>query len=190
MAERDDLEVLSRQWRDITEPVELSVPAALRRRRRQGLTFAAEAVMGAIGVATAIYFWTAHDGIVHRVAMIILLVAMAIGAAYGRTRMTLVRWGDWTPAGVLAFRLRECEVALLTARWTLVTSGVLVAFAAFVWVAATLEWDALPPGFPGLYAAVVAAVVVPLTIWALWRLQVKRAEHARLLALLTELDEA
>src|SRR5690606_3462503 len=46
---------------------------------------------------------------------------------------------DWTPASVVAFRLRECETALAHAKLQLGGCAVLVAFAAFVWLAGALE---------------------------------------------------
>lgn len=191
MAERDDIEALARAWRDITDEVELSVGDALRRQRRQRLVLLLEVVFGAFAFATAVYFLLAEDLIVFRVAALLIIAAGVTGGLVARrTRVALLKWADWTPEGVLAFRLRDCEVALLTAWHALLACAVLVVFAGFVWLAAALEWDALPPGFPALYASVVAVCVTVVSGWALWRLRVKRAERGRLRALMAEFEQS
>lgn len=191
MTERDEIEALARAWRDITDEVELSVDEALRRQRRQRLALLLEAAFGAFGFATAVYFLLAADLIVFRVAAFVLIAAGVTGGLIvKRTRVALLKWADWTPEGVLAFRLRDCEAALLTARSALLACAALVAFAGFVWLAAALEWDALPPGFPALYASVVAVCVTAVSAWALWRLRVKRAERDRLRALVAEYEQS
>lgn len=190
MTERDDIEALSRDWRTIPDDTALSVQAVLRRRRLHGAVMLFEALGAALALASALFFWLARDGLVFDVAAVVmLLVALGGGAAAKRARVDLLRWEDWTPEGVLAFRLRDCQGALITARHTLVACAALVAFAAFVWLAAELGWDELPPYFPQLYASIVAAVVVPLSLWAVLRLRAKRAEHARLVALLAEFEQ-
>lgn len=190
MAERDGIEALARAWRGISDEVELSVDEALRRQRRQRLVLLLEVVFGAFGFATAVYFLLADDLLVFRVAALVLIAAgVTGGVVVRRTRVALLKWADWTPEGVLAFRLRDCEAALLTARHALLACAVLVVFAGFVWLAAALEWDALPPGFPVLYASVVAVCVAVVSAWALWRLRVKGAERDRLLALMAEFEQ-
>jgi hypothetical protein len=191
MTDPDDIEALSRTWREIADEAEFSVPATLRRRRRHNALLLLEAIGSGVALATAAFFWLAGDGIVFRVAGSVLVAAVLVGVVFTkRTRMGLGRWADWTPEGVLAFRLRECEVAMLNARYALVSSAVLLGFASFVWLAAELEWDVLPPGFHYLYAAVVAGTVTPIAIWATWRTHAKRGEHSRLRALLEELRDS
>ena len=188
MSERDELAALSATWLGITDRSELSLSAALARRRRQRALFVAELLGAAIMLALSAAFWLAGSGPVYRVAAV-LFVATAVLTAIvaAKPRATLGRWADWTPAGVLAFRLRECELAIAYARWQLVSCAALVAFAAFVWLAAVLEWDALPPGFHYLYAATVVIVVLPAGVWAARRIAAKRTEQARLRHLLSAL---
>lgn len=191
MSERDELLDLSETWLGIASRSDLRPSAALARRRRQRALFVGELLGAAIMLALAVGFWLAGDGPVHRVAAALFVATAVLTAAVaGRTRAALGRWADWTPAGVLAFRLRECELAIVYARWQLGACALLAAFAAFVWLAAALRWDVLRPGFHYIYAACVAVVVLAVCAWAARRIPAKRAERARLRKLLEELTEA
>ena len=187
MTDPDDIGALSRAWRNITDEAELCVSAALRRQRVQALLLFLELAACGVALAAALCFWLAGAGVVYRVAgSLLVAAAVASGLLALRTRAGLGRWVDWTPEGVLAFRLRACQVALMNAKYALGSSAVLLLFAAFVWLAAELEWDVLPPGFHHLYAAVVATTVLAVAVWATWRIPAKRRERARLIALLEE----
>lgn len=191
MTEDAEIETLARAWRGITDHVELSVAKALRRRRLQALTLLAEIALGAIVLAAAVHFWRVDDGIVYRVsALVLVATVVAHGFVARRMRSPLLNWADWTPEGVIAFRMRDCEAALVSARYATVGSVILLVFAAFVWLAVELGWDTLPPRFHVLYASVVACAVVVTTGWALWRRATKRAELERLRAILAELRDA
>jgi hypothetical protein len=187
MHDDDELRRLSDAWRTIPEEAAFDVTPALRRRRRQHLTLALEIFACAVALASAYYVWSAGAGLVHRSAAVLLVAAAVIGSiAAVKTRASLSLWADWTPEGVLAFHLRECESALQSARYGLLACGMLIAFAAFVWLAAEFEWDVLPPDFPRFYATVVTVAVFMVGSWSIWRIRTKRHERARLLALLDE----
>lgn len=191
MSEHDLPEPLARAWRSLSDPAAVAVPAALRRRGRQRAVLALEMLGCGLVLAAALYFWLAGDGLVFRVSASVLALIAVSGIVLAlRTRAGLGRWSDWTPEGVLAFRLRECEVALFNARYGFVALAGLVAFAVFVWLAAELGWDALPPRFHYLYAGCVAVTVLLTATWALWRLRSKQRERLRLRALIEELRDA
>ncbi len=191
MRDDNEIDVLSGAWRTISDETALSVPDTLRRRHRQRITLLLELLACGLALASALYFWLADDGWVHRAAAALFVaVAVVCGIVAVRTRGRLGAWADWTPDGVLAFRLRECEVALFSARSGLASCAVLIGFAAFVWLAAEFGWDVLPPGFPQFYAAVVSIVVLLGGSWSVWRIRTKRRQHARLRALLDELRES
>jgi uncharacterized membrane protein YccC len=190
MSDDHEIEALSGAWRTISDDTSFSVPTALRRRRRQRFTFMLELLGCVVALASAIYFWLTDGGLVHYAAAALLTaVAVVCGVVSVKTRMRLGGWADWTPPGVLAFRLRECEVALSGARHGLVACGILAAFAGFVWLAAALEWDVLPPDFPRFYATVVGITVLLAGSWSLWRIRTKRRERTRLRTLLDELRD-
>jgi hypothetical protein len=166
------------------------VVAALHRRRRQQLAFGVELLACGIALASALYFWLADDGLVHRTSAVLFVgVAVACGFIAVRTPPRLGAWADWTPEGVLADSLRECEVALLGAKTGLVSCAVLMGFAAFVWLASASGWDVLPPGFPQFYATIIGVVVLMGGSWSIWRIRTKGPELARLQALLDEMRE-
>lgn len=191
MSEHEELRSLSETWARIDDPSLLSVPAARARRRRQRAAFVGELLGAALMLALAAAFWLVDNGVVYRVAgALFVLTAFVTGVLAVRSRAGLGRWADWTPQGVLTFRLRECETALTFAKWQLGGCVVLLAFAVFVWLAAALDWDVLPPRFRYVYAAAVAVSVLAVCAWALRRIPAKRAERARLKQLLRELTEA
>lgn len=190
MNERDELDALAGAWSSIEDEAALSVPVALRRRRRQRAVLVLEMLGCGLFLAFALYFWLAGDGLVFNMAAgLFLAVAVLSGVIATKTRAGLGRWADWTTEGVLAFRLRECEVALLNAKYALGGAAVPSAFAVFVWLAAELGWDALPPGFHYIYAATVAVSVLVVGVWGVWRIRTKRREHERLRALLEALRD-
>lgn len=191
MHEDDEITALAGTWKAIGDETAFTVEAALRRRRRQQIAFVCELLACGLALASALYFWFAGDGLVHRAtAALFVGVAVVCTAIAIRTRVRLTVWSHWTPEGVLEFRLRECEVALLGAWSGLVACAVLIGFAAFVWLAATFEWDALPQGFPQLYGTLVGVVVLGGGSWSAWRIRTKRPERARLLALLEEMRDS
>ena len=148
MSERDELSALAETWLGIADMSQLSLAAARMRRRRQRMLFVGE-LFGALSMlAFAAWFWLAGDGPVFRTAAALFVAAAVLTVVFAaRARTGLGRWADWTPQGVLAFRLRECELAIAYAKWQLGGCALLIAFAAFVWLAAVREWDVLPPGF-------------------------------------------
>ncbi len=189
MRDDEDIEVLAGAWQTISEDTGFSVPAALRRRRRQQIVYVVELLACAVALACAIFFWLADGGLVYRVAALLYLaIAVVCGIASVNARKRLTAWTDWTPQGLLAFRLRECEVASFSAKSGFVACAILIGFAAFVWLASAFGWDVLPAGFPLFYATVVGVVVLVAGSLSAWRLRTKRRERLRLRALLEELS--
>lgn len=185
-----DLDQLCREWRRLATGT-IDIPAALRRRGLQRALLGVETLGSGAMFAGALCFWLAGDGVVFRAAAAmfaasgILVLALAL-----RSRSMLVQWSDWTPEGVLAFRIRECEVALLNARYGFVAIAGLMGFAALVWLAAELAWDSLPRNFHHLYAACVAASALLTASWSTWRIRTKRRERTQLWQLLEEFRNA
>lgn len=190
MSERDELKTFADAWRGLDGDSGLTVQAALRRQARHNTVLLLDVLGVGLLLAFALFFWLLGGGLVLRAASAVFAgTAVLSGMLIARKRAKLGGWADWTPQGVLAFRIRECELALLNARWQLVGCAVVVVFAAFVWLAAELAWDALPPGFHYFYAAVVAVTATVVSAWALRRIRSKRAERERLRALLDELRD-
>jgi hypothetical protein len=185
------MDVLSRQWRGLAANHAVSATTALRRRHRQRAVLLLEVLGSGAMYAFALCFWLAGSGVVLRAAAAMFVAAGTLTLVVAlRTRTLLGRWSDWTPEGVLAFRLRECEVALLNARYGFVALAGLIVFASFVWMAAELAWDSLPLGFHHLYASCVAISAVLTALWSTWRIRVKRRERQRLWVLMQEFRNA
>lgn len=185
------LDAMARQWRDLAGPDPVSASSALRRRRRQRAVLWLEVLGSGAMLAIALSFWLGGSGVVFQAAAAMFAATGALTLIIAlKTRATLGRWADWTPEGILAFRLRECEVALLNARYGFVAIGGLIAFATFVWLAAELAWDSLPRGFHHLYAACVAISAALTAAWSSWRIHAKQRERTRLVALMAQFRDA
>jgi hypothetical protein len=184
MRDDADLARLSGAWQAIAERPDIDVSKVMRRRRRQRVAFAAELAGGAIAFGATAFFWFGAKGPMLKVTALVMFITglLAVGVAL-RQRATLALWADWTPRGVLAFRLRECDVALATARFGILSIGALLLFAAFFSGGAVLWQDTQVLAFHKLYAAYVIASCVAGGSWCVWRLRTIRTERARVLAI-------
>jgi hypothetical protein len=187
---RDDAElaILSGAWQAISDQPEVDVAEALRRQRRQRGAFALELAASAAAIVAAVFFWLAAEGPVFRVTAAAMLVTGSIGGGVAiRQRVTLSRWVDWTPHGVLAFRLRECDVALAAGWFGVVSVVVLLGFAVFLSSAALLLQDRQISGVNRLYTASVVASCAVVGLWSRRVIRSRRKERARLRALTGQL---
>ncbi|MDY6984168.1 MAG: hypothetical protein SV422_13875, partial [Pseudomonadota bacterium] len=75
-------------------------------------------------------------------------------------------WHDWSPEGVVRYRIRLCESTLRFARWCRFSSAILCVFTAYLWVNAAIDPGSMPASFPALYTSVSLLTIIALEWWA------------------------
>lgn len=189
MIEQEEIDALAHTWQSVSDAPPLSVPSALRRRTRQRAVLGLEMLAAALALVSGPFLWSRGDGLVLRVSAVVLVAIGIVSCVVAlRSRATLGSWGDWTSSGILRFRLRECEAALRSARYGLISVGVLLLFAGFVAAASVFEWDLVPHAFARFYATIVIGGGLPGIVWSVVRIRTKRRELARLHSTLEELE--
>lgn len=179
MTDPDILE-LSHQWQRDNVALEVSLRKARWQYWQNRLAFGGELLLTALALWGAWFFWNL-DGAVFTVSAGVLLLAAVAGLRFSiRERMPLWHWHDWSPEGVLAYRIQRCESTLRVARSCKYSAAVLVAFLTYIWINA----DTLPEFFPRFYTGVVLVSVTLMLAWAHGQKRERTRELAQLRAML------
>lgn len=190
MGDDAELSTIAGAWHTIAGDPTVDVAEALRRRRRQRGALALELAASAVAIVAAVFFWLEAEGPLLRVTAAVMLATGFVGGGVAlRQRVELSSWGDWTPRGVLAFRLQECDVALATGWFGVVSVVVLLVFCALLTGAALLLRDSQILGVYRLYIACVVASGAVVGAWSARVIWTRRRERARLRALADQLGE-
>lgn len=183
-----DLAKLAEQWQRDTTALDVSRRKALRQYHANRLLLITEflAALGYLWVAW--YFWQ-REGSVFTVSALVLLVTTAISVGVSSwERVPLSHWHDWSPEGVLRYRIRRCESSLRFAGWCHFSSAILIAFTIYLWVNAFVAPGSTPEFFPALYTVVTLITVAGLEWWAFRQRRLRMPELQELKALLRSFD--
>jgi hypothetical protein len=190
MNDLDFFDALAKEWQRDTAALEVSRRKAQRRYWMNRLAFAGEFLLGLFGAWTAWFFWQ-QDATVYTVSALVMFVSIVLSVWIGiRERIPLWHWHDWSPEGVLRYRVQLCESSLRLAAWCRFSSCVLLLFVVYIWVAALADPEAMPASFPAFYTFVILGTVTMLEWWARRQRSLRTRELRDLHDLLQSFDSA
>jgi hypothetical protein len=188
MNDLDFFDALAKEWQRDTAALEVSRRKARHRYWMNRLAFAGELLFTLFAAWTVWFFWQL-DSLVYTVSALAMSVSIVLSVWVSiRERIPLWHWHDWSPEGVLRYRMRLCESALRLAAWCRFSGVVLLLFVAYIWITAFFDPDSVPAFFPAFYTLVILVTVAMLEWWA-WRQRTLRTgELQELAALLQSFD--
>lgn len=185
-----DLDRLAREWQRDTDALEVSRRKARRQYWRNRVLLTLEFLLTAVSAFVAWIFWQ-QAAMVYTVSALVILGAIAMSTWLSlRERVPLWHWHDWSPEGVLRYRIRLCESTLRFTRWCRLSSVILFVFTAYLWVSAVIEPGSIPASFPALYTVVVLLTIVAVEWWAARQRRLRSRELCELQEWLRSFDGA
>jgi hypothetical protein len=184
MNDRDFFEALGKQWQEDTGTLDVSRRKAVRQQWRNRIALGLEIAIVLFAFWAVWFFWQ-YDATVYRVSALVLTG----GALFSlwvtlKERIPLWHWHDWSPEGVLAYRVKLCESALRVVYYIRIGTVILTLFLVYIWVNALLDPASVPRFFPLFYTVLVMSAVLGQLWWAQREQRRKTAELRKLRTLL------
>jgi hypothetical protein len=190
MNEPDFLEALSKEWQRDTQALDVMRCNVKRQRWFNRLFFSSELMWGCIGVGWAWYFWQ-KEATVFKVSAVVLLVCSLFGLWISvRNRLPMWHVHDWSPEGLLAYRVRMCEYKLRGVHYCIYGAAALLLFLTYIWVNEYIEPESTPSHFPLIYTVIVLWCVFWALFWARLLRRGQTEELAKLRALLHSFNDS
>ncbi len=168
-----DFAALSKSWQQqpvaaATAPTAADLTKARQRQRQQWLLLAGEWLGAAAMAGTALWLVTSMQDWLSYIAAVFLLIGVLMSLYVSwHVHRPLLAYDNWSSKGVLAFRLRSCELSLWYYRYNQLACGLLILFAL------TLSglWLWQPAQVPVLLVQVYVCIVLPLCSYGIYLLQ-------------------
>jgi drug/metabolite transporter (DMT)-like permease len=179
---------LAQEWQRDTAALEVSRRKVLRQQWLNRMAFGGELGFSCVSLWVAWFFWQ-QEATVFTVSALVLALntPLSLWVTF-RERLPLWHWHDWSPEGVLTYRVRQCESTLRLARYCWYSGGVLLLFLVYIWVNEFVAPGSTPSLFPVIYTVAILATVACLLLWARRQERVKARELAQLILLLQSFD--
>ncbi len=168
-----DLAALRQHWQQqpvapVTAPTAADLAEARHRQRQQWYLLLAE-WLGALTMGgTAFWLVTSMPSWLSYCAAAFLSVGLLMsGYVSWHVHRPLLTYDNWTSGGVVAFRLRSCQLSLLYARYNQGACAVLMAFVAVLWALWFWQAEQVPTSVLKFYTL----IALPLCGYGLYRLQ-------------------
>ncbi|MCT6698053.1 hypothetical protein [Rheinheimera sp. 4Y26] len=187
-----DFAALSKSWQQqplaaATVPTAADLTKARQRQRQQWLLLAGE-WLGATAMAGAAWWLltSMQDWLSYIAAAFLLLgVLMSLYVSW-QVHRPLLAYDNWSSSGVLAFRLRSCQLSLLYYRYNQLACALLLLFVLVLWGLWLWQSALVPVAMLKFYSL----IALPLCLYGIYLLQqrigTKQQEIAPLQALLKD----
>ena len=130
-------------------------------KRRLWLDLSGSAFSVGIGL---LFWWLGNTTLFYIAGAMMVLSGIGSGILASRARKPLLDWGNWTPQGILEYRLRESETDLKLVRNTGYAVLALILFTLYLWWGSYFTPRIVPADFALRYTICVAPAVL-LTLW-------------------------
>jgi hypothetical protein len=187
-----DFAALSKSWQQqpvaaATVPNAADLTKARQRQRQQWLLLAGEWLGAAAMAGTALWLVTSMQDWLSYIAAVFLLIGVLMSLYVSwHVHRPLLAYDNWSSSGVLAFRLRSCQLSLLYYRYNQLACALLVLFVVVLWGL----WFWQPALVPAAMLKFYSLIALPLCLYGIYLLQQrignKQQEIAPLQALLQD----
>jgi hypothetical protein len=179
MAKPDIDEVLQHHWQAITPFISVDADKVQVRQRSQKLRLWSEFFGSALSLAIALLFWWQGTSTLTDIAGAVMFVSgIGSGILAKRARKPLLNWQDWTPQGVLEYRLKETDTTLKLIRNAFCAAALLCLFTLYLWWGSRFTPETVSVGFARLYSSFSVPAIL-LTVWWAGRQWRKTLERQR-----------
>ncbi len=173
MSNEFDLAALSKSWQQqptikATLPTTADLQHARRRQRQQWYWLLVD-WLGALAMGgTAGWLITSMPSWLSYCAATFLLLGLLMSLYVSwHVHRPLLTYHNWTSSGVVAFRLRSCQLSLWYYRYNQLACGMLICFVAGLWGL----WLWQPEQIPTSVLKFYTLIALPLCLYGAYRLQ-------------------
>ena len=177
MAKPDIDQLLQQHWQADKPFIAVDVSKVWERQQSQRHQLWAELFGSVLSLGIGLLFWWQGTSTLTDIAGAVMFV-WGIGSAIlaRRARKPLLDWQNWTPQGILEYRLKETETALKLARSAVYAALLLFLFSLYLWWGSRFTPGTVSPGFALLYSSFSVPAIL-LTLW--WAVRQRKATLER-----------
>ena len=170
-----DFVALSKHWQQqpvvaAPTPTVVDLQHARQRQRQQWYLLVLE-WLGALAMGgTAVWLITSMPGWLSNIAAAFLLLGLVMSLYVSwHVHRPLLTYGNWSSSGVVAFRLRSCQLSLWYYRYNQLACALLMVFVAVLWGL----WLWQPAQVPASMLQFYTLIALPLCLYGIYRLQLR-----------------
>lgn len=184
-----DFAALSKSWQQqpvaaATAPTAADLTQARQRQRQQWVLLVGEWLGAAAMAGTALWLVTSMQDWLSYIAAVFLLIGVLMSLYVSwHVHRPLLAYDNWSSKGVLAFRLRSCQLSLLYYRYNQLACALLVLFVLVLWGL----WFWQPALVPAAMLKFYSLIALPLCLYGIYLLKQRIGHKNQELVQLSEL---
>lgn len=172
MAKPDIDQLLQKQWQASQPFIAVDLGKLRARQQSQKQRLWAEIFFAALSFGIGLMFWWQGTSTLTDVAAAVMIVSgIGSGVLAARARKPLLDWENWTPEGILEYRLKETEAALKLVRSAVYAAVLLCLFSVYLWWGSRFTPGTVTQEFALLYSGFSVPAILATLGWAGWRRQ-------------------
>lgn len=160
-------QLLKQHWQASEPAIAVDVGKARQWQHSQQRRLWAELSGSVLSVAIGLLFWWQGTSTLTDIAGAVMFVSgVGSGILARRARQPLLDWQNWTPEGILDYRLKETETTLKLVRSAVYAALLLLLFTLYLWWASRMTPETVSSGFALLYSACSVPAILFTLGWA------------------------